>query len=266
VARRIASGSHADLHVIERSFTDEEMKKEPEDRKRRKEWIGVDEVREAVHFLKMTPAEGGWRVVIVDAADDMTGNAANALLKSLEEPSAKSLILLVSHAPGSLMPTIRSRACRIALKPLADADLDALIARHLPELSPAERAALIGIGEGSIGRALSLAGEGGVALDREVSALLASLPRLDAERLHRFADSVGRPGAEESWRTATGLLTWRLAKQIESGAKSRQPDLARSVAVWDKVRQLIAQSDGSPHARKQTVLGAFFALERAARG
>jgi DNA polymerase-3 subunit delta' len=259
IFRRVAAGGHADLLTLERPWADE-------DRKKRKESIGVGEVREAVHFLKMTPAEGGWRVVIVDAADDMTGNAANALLKSLEEPSAKSLILMVSHAPGSLMPTVRSRACRLALKPLGDKDLDTLIARHLPELSAEERAALLPLAEGSIGRALALAGEGGIALDRELSALLGPLPKLDAERLHRFADSLARPGAEESWRTATALLSWRLAKQIEAGAKSRQPDLAGSVAVWDKVRQLIAQSDGSPHARKQSVLGAFFALERAARG
>jgi DNA polymerase-3 subunit delta' len=259
--------------LVERPFTDEEMKKDPEDRRRRRESIGVDEVREAVHFLKLTPAEGGWRVVIVDAADDMTPNAANALLKSLEEPSRKSLILLISHAPLSLLPTIRSRASRLSLKSLSSSDVEVLVSHYISELSPSDRTALAAISDGSIGRALALGVRGGIELDREVASMLAALPKADPERLHRFADALARPGAEESWRTATGLLSWRLAHAIEAAARGQKPEfpalvrrLDRAVEVWDKVRQLVAQSDGTPHARKQVVLGAFFALERAARG
>ena len=276
VFRRVAAGAHADLMEVTRPFTDDEMKKEPEERKRRKESIGVDEVREAVHFLKLTPAEGGWRVVIVDCVDDMTPSAANALLKSLEEPSNKSLILLISHAPLSLLPTIRSRTSRLSLKSLSNTDVEILVSKYLLEIPAADRTALAAISDGSIGKALALAGKGGLELDREIASMLSALPKTDTERLHRFADLLARPGAEEAWRTATGLMSWRLARAIEAGAR-RQPDelarrlmglapLDRWVEVWDKVRHLIAQSDGTPHMRKQVVLGAFFALERAARG
>lgn len=273
VFRRVAAGSHADLMLVERPFTDEEMKKEPEDRRRRRESIGVDEVREAVHFLKMTPAEGGWRVVIVDTADDMTTNAANALLKSLEEPSRNALILLISNAPLSLLPTIRSRASRLNLKSLSSNEVETLVLHHLSELTPADCTALAAISDGSIGRALALGAKGGLELDREVASMLAALPKTDPERLHRFADALARPGQEESWRTATGLLSWRLAHAIEAAAHGRNAEfpalvrrLDRAVEVWDKVRDLVAQSDGTPHMRKQVVLGAFFALERAAQG
>jgi DNA polymerase-3 subunit delta' len=273
VFRRVAAGSHADLMLVERPFTDEEMKKDPEDRRRRKESIGVDQVRDAVHFLKMTPAEGGWRVVIVDSADEMTPQAANALLKSLEEPSRNSLILLISNAPLSLLPTIRSRTSRLNLKPLSNTEVEALVAQCLPDMPSADRAALAAISDGSIGRALALGAGGGLELDRELQAMLAALPKTDTERLHRFADALARPGQETAWRTATGLLSWRLARAIEAAAHGRATELGplvrrldRAVEVWDKVRQLVAQSDGTPHARKQVVLGAFFALERAARG
>jgi DNA polymerase-3 subunit delta' len=171
------------------------------------------------------------------------------------------------------LPTIRSRTSRLNLRPLSNNDVEALVSHYLPDLPPSDRTALIAISDGSIGRALALGAKGGLELDREVSAMLSALPKTDPERLHRFADSLARAGQEEAWRTATGLLSWRLARAIEAAAHGRPTELAplvrrldRAVEVWDKVRQLVAQSDGTPHARKQVVLGAFFALERAARG
>ncbi len=275
VFRRVASGGHADLATVEPGFPEEELKKDPADRKRRRETIGVDEVRKAGEFLRLTPAEGGWRVVIVDSADQMTPSAANALLKSLEEPPAKALILLVSHAPGRLMPTIRSRCCRLALRPLAADAVAALIARHLPELAEEDRAALAALADGSIGRALALAEAGGLELGRTVDGLLAGLPNVDGVALHRFADQFGRPGTESRWRTACGLLTWRLERAIGGAARGRTDDalagrlaalapLDRWIEVWDKVSRLVAQADGINLDRKQAVLSAFFALERAA--
>ncbi len=196
VFHRVASGGHADLLTVEPGFTEDEMRKPADERRRRRETIGVDEVRAASAFLRLTPAEGGWRVIVVDSADLMTPNAANALLKTLEEPPARALILLVSHAPARLMPTIRSRCCRLALRPLSDENVAALIGRHLPDLLEADRQALAAMGDGSIGRALSLAKAGGIELGRTLDGLLATLPRVDGPALHRFAELVGRPGAE----------------------------------------------------------------------
>ncbi len=275
VFHRVASGGHADLMTVEPGFPDDELRKDPADRRRRRETIGVDEVRAAGAFLRLTPAEGGWRVIVVDSADQMTVNAANALLKSLEEPPARALILLVSHAPGRLMPTIRSRCCRLALRPLSDEAVSSLLARHLPEMAEADRVALATMAEGSIGRALALAAAGGLELGRTLDALLAGLPRLDGAALHQFADAVSRPGVESPWPTASALLIWRLGRAIGRAARGGTDDpLARRLAalapldrwieVWDKVCRLVAQADGINLDRKQAVLSAFFAMERAA--
>ncbi len=154
--RRVAGGGHADLLTIERSFDDRR------DRLRRE--IVVDDVRAIGAFLAQTPAEGGWRIVVVDSADALNRNAANALLKGLEEPPDRALLLLVSDAPGGLLPTIRSRCRRLALQPLPTDIVNALLGRYQPQLDDAERAVLVDLAEGSIGRALALA-EAGVDAD-----------------------------------------------------------------------------------------------------
>ena len=121
VFRRIASGAHADLNTLERTVN-------PDTGKLRTS-IAVSDVRRAGDFMRLTASEGGWRVVVVDCVDEMNVNAANALLKVLEEPPARALLLLVSHAPGRLLPTIRSRCCQLPLKLLAHDQVSDLLAR-----------------------------------------------------------------------------------------------------------------------------------------
>jgi DNA polymerase-3 subunit delta' len=121
VFRRVAAGGHADLLTVERGWDKK--------RERRRGEIIVDDVRDVGAFLRLTPAEGGWRVVVVDSADEMNPNAANAILKVLEEPPRRAALLLVSHAPGRLLPTIRSRCCRLVLKPLAEDAVARLVRR-----------------------------------------------------------------------------------------------------------------------------------------
>ncbi len=115
VFHRVAARAHPDLAYVER-VVDEKTG-------RPKRTIGVDEVRRLLHFLTLTPAEGGWRVVIVDPVDDLNLAAANALLKTLEEPPQRALFLLVSHAPGRLLPTIRSRCLHLPMHPLTTAQV-----------------------------------------------------------------------------------------------------------------------------------------------
>ena len=115
VFRRVAAGGHADLLTVERAF-------DPR-RKRLRNEIVVDDVREIGTFLHLTAAEGGWRVVIVDGADAMNRNAGNALLKILEEPPQRALLLIVAHSPGRLLPTIRSRCRQMKLSPLPAASV-----------------------------------------------------------------------------------------------------------------------------------------------
>src|SRR5207248_2033535 len=172
VFRRVASGGHPDLRTIVRGIN-------PRTGRLRSE-IVVDDVRDAVAFLRLTPAEGGWRVVIVDGAEDMNRNAGNALLKVLEEPPPRAVLILVSHAPGRLLPTVRSRCRRLEAKALPPAIVDEWLSRRMTELSGADRALVTGLAEGSIGRALALAEAGGIDLYRDLSATLLGLPRIDA--------------------------------------------------------------------------------------
>jgi DNA polymerase III subunit delta' len=206
VFRRVASGGHPDLRTVARSVN-------PKTGKLRNEII-VDDIREAVAFLRLTPAEGGWRVIIVDGAEDMNRNAANALLKVLEEPPPRAVLLLVTHAPGRLLATIRSRCRRLDLKPLPAATLIELLSTRMPELSEADRDMVASLAEGSIGRALGLAQADGVDLYRDLSELLLPLPKLDAGALHRLADKLARGAADSAFRTAGELLTAWLVRML----------------------------------------------------
>jgi DNA polymerase-3 subunit delta' len=274
VFRRVASGGHADLLTVERAY-------DPRRRRLRSE-IVVDDTREIGAFLRLTPAEGGWRVVIVDGADEMNRNAANALLKILEEPPRRALLLLVAHSPGRLLPTIRSRCRRFPLAPLSAAIVAELLARYRPELDPAAAMSVTALAEGSIGRALDLAAAGGVELYRAVLALLARERGIDPAALHAFADRLVRPEAEEAYRVVENLVGQMLARlaiaatqsEAEAGALpdegallrrlGRRAPAARWAALRGDIEESFARTDALNLDRKQTILGAFFAIERAA--
>ncbi len=212
---RVASGGHADLRVLARGVN-------PKTGKLRSE-IVVDDVRAATAFLRLTPAESGWRVVIADGAEDMNRSSQNALLKILEEPPPRAVLILVTHAPGRLLPTIRSRCRRLDLRPLSPAVLAQLLAKRMPDLPDADRGLAAELAEGSIGRALSVLNAGGVELYRDLVSLLLDLPRLDAAALHRQADRLARSGAEEGYRMAVDLLLGWLGRMIRQAAAGGSP-------------------------------------------
>ena len=272
--RRVASGGHADLLTVERAY-------DPRRRRLRSE-IVVENTREIGAFLRLTPAEGGWRVVIVDGADEMNRNAANALLKILEEPPRRALLLLVAHSPGRLLPTIRSRCRRFPLAPLASDIVGALLARYRPDLPEEEALALTALAGGSIGRALDLAAAGGVELYESVLALLARDQGLDPAALHAFADRLARGESEEAYRAVEELVAQLLARVAGAAARGTAgAELARESPVlqrlgnrapaarWaelrDEIGRLFARTDALNLDKKQTILGAFFAIESAAR-
>ncbi len=277
VFRRVASGGHADLLTIERTA-------HPETGKMRSE-IVVDDIRGIAPFLSLTAAEGGWRVVVIDGADEMNANSANALLKILEEPPKRVLFLLIAHNPGNLPATIRSRCRMLRLKPLAEDRVAALAVRFSPDLTADEAAELARLAEGSPGRALALSKGGGLGLYRDLLALLQSLPRLDVAALHEFAGRLGRAGAEELFAAATDLLRWWLGRLIVFAANGggMQPEgmpaaelalmrrlaaasgLDRWLEVWEKINRLLALAGGAKLERKQVILNVFHALENTAR-
>jgi DNA polymerase-3 subunit delta' len=213
VFRLVASGGHPDLKLVARS-------QNPKTGRMRSE-IVVDDVRDAVGFLRLTPSMGGWRVVIVDGAEEMNRNAGNALLKILEEPPARAVLLLASHSPGRLLPTVRSRCRRLSLRSLDDETIAGYLGRTLPELSETNQGLLIRLADGSIGRALALSQSGGLQLYRDIVGLLSSLPRLDNAALNQMADRLGRSGADDAFRSAAELLTGWLARMLRQRATGR---------------------------------------------
>jgi DNA polymerase-3 subunit delta' len=222
VFRRVAAGAHADLLTVEREWD--------EKRKRHRTEIVVDDVRRVTDFLRLTPAEGGWRVVVVDGAEEMNRNAANALLKVLEEPPPRAALLLTCAAPGRLLPTIRSRCRRLRLSPLADAAMETLLADYVPELDADARARLVTLAEGSPGRALQLAAEEGLALSQLVDQVLGALPNLPASRAHAVADALAR--SDGGFSTFMDLLRAAISATVRDVVRGRgDPEQERLVSL-----------------------------------
>jgi DNA polymerase-3 subunit delta' len=275
VFHRIAAHAHADLMTVERGFSDAAKTKPRAE-------IVVDDVRRIGPFLSMTPAEGGWRIVLVDGADLMNRNAMNAVLKVLEEPPPQSLLLLTCHNPGRLLPTVRSRCRMLTLNPLDDDVVSMLLRRLVPETSPEDATELAKLSDGSIGRAVTLAEEGGLELYRDLMDLLGTLPRIDIAALHAFADRLSRPNADNAYRTVTELLLNWLARLIRQGVGAGEGEgkyetalaarligqggLDRWLQVWEKITLLLARADRINLDRKQVILNAVLAIETAARG
>jgi DNA polymerase III subunit delta' len=260
VFRRVKAGSHADLLTVERGYD--------EKRKRLRTVITVEDIRRITGFMSLTPAEGGWRVAIVDGAEEMNVASANALLKILEEPPARAVLLLVCAAPGRLLPTIRSRCRRLRLEALPDATMDALLARYLPHLGQDERGRLITLAEGSPGRALTLAEGEGLALAALVDQTLAVLPDLPATAGHDLADKLGR--GDENFSTFMDLLRAALASAVREAARGRaDPEQARLVAlrpleawgdVWQALTRLQHETEWFALDRRHAILSALALL------
>jgi len=260
-ARMVFNGAHPDLKVVERSQGDDDKPKQAKE-------IVVKDIRAAGEFLSLTPSLGGWRVVIVDAADEMNRNAANAILKILEEPPDKALMILLSHSPGRLLPTIRSRCRRLTLGPLSDDLMAQLLDRYSPGLDSGEVTGLINLAEGSIGKALGLLREGGLDLYRDLTTVMAGFPNLDMASVHAFADrAVGRGKAEGEggWAVLSELYLWWLAKVIREMSNHRSQTLESWLGVWEKVQSLFGKVDAINLDRKQALLTAMLMVDRVAR-
>ena len=225
VFRRIAAGTHADLLTVEREYD--------EKRKRVRTEIVVEGARDIAGFLRLTPGEGGWRVVVVDGAEHLNRNAANALLKVLEEPPSRAVLLLTCAAPGRLLPTILSRCRRLGLRPLGREDMDQALAKFLPEQDAGARAELARLAAGSPGRAAVLAEEGGIAIAALVEeALRAKVP---IPRAWEMADKLAR--SDGAYSTFMDLLRDRLGRAVREAARGQADALiaARPLGEWGEV-------------------------------
>jgi DNA polymerase-3 subunit delta' len=269
-ARRVASGGHADLIVVEREF-DEKKGKLKQD-------ISAESVRKITPFLRKTAAEGGWRVVVVDGADYLNRTSQNALLKILEEPPPKTALLLVTSQAGAFLPTIRSRCRSITLGSLSDPVVTVLLDKFAPGLDGAERAALVRLGEGSIGRALQFHADKGVALYKDLLAVVSPLPALDVVKAHDLADKYAR--AEKSFEAARDILTGWCLKLARAEARNAPltdvlpgdaavfAKIAQAypprhfMTAWERMSQLFTQAETAILDRRQTLLGALLILQK----
>ena len=263
-ARHVAAGADPGLVVMTRTLAD--------DGKRLRVSLTIDEVRKGLHFFAMTALAGGWRVAIVDAADELNVNAANALLKSLEEPPERSLWLIVSHVPGRLPATLRSRCRRLRLNPLGEDDLEAAVrqagaGKALESLAPDQRRQLGEAAKGSGRRALAALDGDGLARRAEIVALLDSARAGANRKFHVLADRIARPGNDEDFGMFIELAGEWLAGRVEQAGAHGDSDparLARLAEVWEKISRLAAETETFHFNRKQVILNIFRAIGAAA--
>lgn len=258
VARRIAVGAHGDLLHLRRPWD--------EKAKRFKTELPVDEIRRTVQFFGSTAGAGGWRIAIVDSADEMNASAANALLKILEEPPPRSLFLVLSHTPGRLMATIRSRCRRLDLAALSPhAIADGLTAIGI-DGDPSHFAAAAELADGSLRRAAALVAADGVGLRRALDAIVARAPDLDPAAAHAFADKVAVKGSEDAFDIAVDFIGDVAREAAEKALAARGLAAAAAAAnAHREIGEIFARSEALNLDRKAAILAALRALAEAAR-
>ena len=254
--RLIAAQGHPDLLVLERR---------PGESGALRTVIAVEDVRRLVPFLGSTAGEAGWRVVVVDSADELNAAGANALLKLLEEPPRRCLFLIVSHAPGRLLATIRSRCRRLLLRPLAPADIGRAVGAALgrnPDDMVVQKAAAAA--DGSVAHAIALIGGPLLAVRERVMALLALLPATDARAMHALGESLERADRLVLATFVDAVRDWlsaRLAGELRGGGRP-----ARLAQAWDNVNCTARDVEMFNLERKPLVFKVFGWLAEAARG
>jgi DNA polymerase-3 subunit delta' len=275
--RQISALSHPGLLLLRRPY-------DPRAR-RFAQSIPVDEVRRLKSFLGLTSGQGAWRVVLIDSADELNINAANAVLKSLEEPPPRTLFVLISAEPGQLLPTIRSRCRRLDLAPLEGAPLRlaaeaALAAAGSPRPGAEAWDKLEPLAQGSVRRLIQLTATGGLELCTRLERLLASLPRLDWQLAHGLAEDVGYGSPEQRYETVLELFLDVLARLVRARAtgEGRPADralaerligerqLAAWAAFWQAVVREKADADELNLDRKAMLTALFARLDALARG
>lgn len=279
VFRRVASGGHADLLTLKRPY-DEKTKRFKRD-------LTVEEMRRIGPFFGKKAAEGGWRIAIIDTADDMNIAAANAVLKTLEEPPDRSLIMLVANAPGRLLPTIRSRCQSLALHPLSDENvmraIQSVQADDPLALGEEEIAAVATLSQGSVGRALELAASGGFTHYQALCEMLFALPSIDQKKLDALAGQFAGVRGAAGWpifrdlfldmmaRLARAAATGDAGREVLQGeaasilALGQRAGASQLVDLWEEAQALFERVDAVNLDRRHAIMSMFYRIEAAAQ-
>jgi DNA polymerase-3 subunit delta' len=255
-SRQVRALAHPDLLLLRRVPNEQTRKLYSE--------IRVDDIRRTISFFGSTAAYGGWRVCILDCAENLNRFGANALLKILEEPPSQSLLLIVSHAPGRLLPTIRSRCRRLYLRPLAVEDVERTLAglageiADLPREKFAEAARACG---GSVRRALELLLGEWLEVRNLTAELLARLPATDGMSLHTLGERIQREQGLSIFAETVG--DWLAAAATDRAKPPAR--LARFAETWEKVRRAAVETEVHNLDRKPLVFQVFSMLAEATR-
>lgn len=267
VARLVAACAHPDLLAIERAYD--------EGKNRYKEAVDVASIRKVTPFLRMTSSEGSYRVVIIDDADTMNRSAQNALLKILEEPPEKTVIILVTHRVGALIPTIRSRTRLVNFEPLEKPHFEALLEKSGSALTPRDLDTLALLSEGSIGTALDYIEQGGLETFDKLLALYdeQAMSGVNWADVHAMADELSKAGQDGRYTLFCTLLQWLYHSLMVSKARNRalpealsglvfQDIMAKSsldklIQICDKLGEHFASVKHANLDKRQGVLGAF---------
>jgi DNA polymerase III subunit delta' len=257
--RLVANRSHPNLKIIERDFIDTDKKKiikaikdgealsdDELQNLKKSAVIKVDEIRTINEFLGKKSFDGNWRIVVIDSVDDMNTASANAILKILEEPPAKSLLLLISHNPNRLLPTIRSRCAKINLQPLSEDEVASLLRRYNPELDETEVKGLAKISSGSIGKALRYSEYGGLQKYKMLESLFYARKQYNLTDALQFCDEVARD--EDAWSLAVELIKHFIAENMKGGEKVEELSNA-----WNKVTTMVNEVASLNMDKKQVM-------------
>jgi DNA polymerase-3 subunit delta' len=260
VARQITSLAHPDLFLLRRAWNEKTKKHFTE--------IRVDDVRRTIHMFQQSAGRGGYRICIVDSAEDLNLSGANALLKLIEEPPPRSVFLILAHRAGRVLPTIRSRCRMIGLKPLASGDI-ARIAATLGAPSSiageAELKAAINRSHGSMHDVLRLLNGRGVELDANLRRMLDDLPRIDWRAVHALAERVApRDNNNDYDAMMVSVFDW-LEARVRGGEGGSVRRLAPYAEVWEKVTEAARQIETLNLDKRSFVLLLFADLAAAAR-
>ena len=259
VARRVAAQAHGDLLILERT---------PNEKGVLRQQIAVDDVRRTISFFGATAGEGGWRVAIVDAVDELNRAGANALLKVLEEPPERALLLLVCHLASRVLPTLRSRCSALAMRPLAQSDVARALAASVgsaendPRIEAAAAAA-----DGSVARALAFLDEDALALRQRALEELERLPSVNANALHALGDALAGTDPRPLGAFVDTVNIW-LSQNLDhhSAMDGGLARLERLAEAGEQINAAARDTETYNLERKPLVFSVFGLLAEATRG
>ena len=260
VAAQVVALAHPDISLLRREMNDKTKRFYTE--------IRADDVRRSIGLFQRAAGAGGYRICVVDSAEDLNRSSANALLKLIEEPPPRSLFLLIAHRPGLVLPTIRSRARLLRLASLGEAEIANVVETLGPPWSTqsaVDKASAARQAQGSVHGALRLLGHRGIELDAMVGRLLERLPALDWQAVHKLAEHVAGRDGEAAYEAAmTTIYDW-LAGVVRNERTASPRRLAPYAEVWEKVAADARETEALNLDRRPLILTIFSDLAAAVR-